>query len=129
MSIINNLENKASIVYNGATITSLPVATQLLIPPTILKTVDKAIASINDILTYTVVITNVGLSAITNIPFTDVLPAGSQFVTGSFKENNAQVTPTLTNNTLTYKIPSIAALGITTLTFQVTVIGGSSDPK
>lgn len=125
MSIINKLDNIASIEYNGATINSLPVETLLLIPPTILKTVDKTVASINEVLTYTVVITNVGLTTITNLPFTDVLPAGSQYVTDSFKVNGSSATPTLTNNTLTYTIPSISALGVVTLTFQVTVIGGT----
>lgn len=125
MAIINKLENKSSIQYNGKTITSLPVETLILVLPTIVKTVDKVIANLDDILTYTVTITNVGLTKLTNIPFTDVLPAGCEFVTGSFKENNTQATPKLTDNTLTYTIPNVEALGIVVLTFQVKVVGGS----
>lgn len=125
MSAINKLDNSSSIKYNGNTIESLPVETLLLVLPTITKTVDKRIASINDILTYTATITNVGLTTITNIPFKDVLPVGSEFITGSFKENGSQVTPELKDSTLYYIIPSISALGVVTLTFQVTVVGGS----
>lgn len=125
MAIINKIENVASITYGGNTINSNAVDTLLLIAPTILKAVDKLTASIGETLTYTVTITNVGLSALTNIPFTDVLPAGSTFVTGSFTANGTAATPTLTSNTLTYTIPTIAALGIQTLQFQVKVVGGS----
>lgn len=125
MAIINKLENTASITYGGSTITSNAVDTLLLLAPTILKAVDKVTASIGDTLTYTVTITNVGLSAISNLPFTDVLPAGSSFVTGSFTVNGTKATPELTTNTLTYTIPSIAALGSAAIQFQVKVIGGS----
>lgn len=125
MAAINKLDNSSSIAYNGNRIESLPVETLLLVLPTITKTVDKRIASINDILTYTATITNVGLTTITNIPFTDVLPTGCEFITGSFKENGSQVTPELKESTLHYTIPSISALGVVTLTFQVTVVGGS----
>lgn len=126
MAVINKLENSASITYGGNTITSNAVDTLLLLAPTILKAVDKLTASIGDTLTYTVTVTNVGLSAITNLPFTDVLPAGSTFVTDSFTVNGAQATPTLTTNTLTYTIPNIAALGSAAIQFQVKVVGGST---
>lgn len=126
MAIINRLENTARIEYNGNTINSLPAETLLLVLPTILKTVDAAIANIGDTLTYTVTITNLGLTSMTNIPFTDVLPTGSEYVDNSFKLNGSTAAATLTDNTLTYTIPSIAPLGIVILTFQVTVIGGET---
>lgn len=125
MAIINKLENIASLSYGGTTINSNPVDTLLLLAPTIVKTVDKLTASIGDTLTYTIVITNVGLSPIDKLPLTDVLPAGSTFVSGSFTVNGTVATPTLTANTLTYTIPSIDALGVTTITFQTKVVGGS----
>lgn len=124
MAIITSLSNTASIVYNGSTINSNPVSTVLLLAPTIVKAVDKPAASIGDTLTYTVTITNVGASAITSLPFTDPLPAGSSFTTGSFKVNGAAATPTLSGNTLSYTIPTIAALGSAVITFQASVIGG-----
>ena len=124
MAIINKLENSASIVYNGNTINSLPVETLLLVLPTILKTVDAAIANIGDTLTYTVTIANLGLTEMTNIPFTDELPAGSEYVDDSFEVDGSPEEATLTGNTLTYTIPSIDPLAAVVLTFQVTVIGG-----
>ena len=124
MAIITALSNTASITYNGSTINSNPVSTVLLLAPTILKAVDKPAASIGDDLTYTVTTTNVGASAITNLPFTDALPVGSTYETGTFQLNGAAVTPTLTGNTLTYTIPSIAALGTAILTFRAKVVGG-----
>ena len=126
MAIINKLDNTASITYGGNTITSNSVSTLLLLAPDILKAVDKLTASIGDTLTYTVTITNVALSAVTNLPFTDVVPAGGTFVTGSFTVNGTAATPTLTAGTLTYTIPSIAALGTATVQFQVKVVGGSN---
>lgn len=124
MAIINRIENAASITYNGQTITSLPAETLLLVLPTILKTVDKAIANIGDTLTYTVTITNLGLTSMNNVPFSDEIPAGSEYVDGSFKLNGSTVTPTITEGVLNYTIPSIGILGTAIIQFQVTAVGG-----
>lgn len=124
MALINKLDNLASVVYNGTTLTSNTVETLLLLNPTLLKTVDKLTAYIGEVLTYTVVVTNPGLSAISNLPFSDTLPAGCTFETGSFTVNGAAQTPTVTGNTLTYTIPSVGVLGTSTIQFQVTVVGG-----
>ena len=129
MALINKLDNTASVTYGGNPINSNSVSTILLLAPTVLKAVDKLTASIGDTLTYTVTITNTSLNALTNLPFTDTLPAGSTYVTGSFTVNGAAATPTLTNNTLTYTIPNIpsaATLGAAVLQFQVKVVGGST---
>lgn len=125
MAVINRLDNIASIQYNGQTISSLPASTILLVLPTILKAVDKPTAAIGETLSYTVTITNVGLSAMTNIPFTDIIPAGATYIANTFQVNSSAVTPTITANTLTYTIPTIAALGVAVITFQVTVVGGT----
>lgn len=125
MAIINKLDNVASVTYGGNTINSNQVETLLLLAPTLLKAVDKLVASIGDTLTYTVTITNLALSPITNLPLTDALPAGSTYVTDSFKVNGTAATPTLNGNTLTYTIPSVAT-GATTVTYSVTVVGGSN---
>lgn len=125
MALINKLDNTASITYGGSTITSNSVSTVLLLAPTILKAVDKLTASIGDTLTYTVTITNVGLNALSNIPFSDTLPAGSTFVTGSFTVNGTAATPAQTGNVLTYTIPTIPSLGTAILQFQVKVVGGT----
>lgn len=126
MAVINQLQNTASVTYGGNPVNSNTVTTLLLLPPTILKAVDKLTASIGDTLTYTVTITNVSLSALTNLPFSDSLPAGGTYVTDSFKVNGAAATPTLNANTLTYTIPNIAAGGTAVLTFQVKVVGDAT---
>ena len=112
MALINKLDNT--------------VSTVLLLAPTLLKAVDKLTASIGDTLTYTVTVTNVGLNALTNLPFTDTIPAGATFVAGSFTVNGAAATPTVTSNTLTYTIPNIASLGTASIQFQVKVVGGTT---
>lgn len=124
MAIINIIENTASVVYNGDTITSLPAVTTLLLPPLIVKTVDKLIASVGETLTYTILITNVALGAITSLPFTDQIPPGAEYVDETFTLNGSPATPTLTNDTLSFTIPNIGTLGIATITFQVEVVGG-----
>lgn len=126
MPVINSVSNIASVLYNSTPINSLPAVTDLLLAPTIVKTVDKLVANIGDILTYTVTIVNLGLTAITSLPFTDVLPDGVTYVGGSFSLNGSVVSPTITDQTLTYTIGSIAALGTATIQFQVTVVGGSN---
>ena len=126
MAIINKVDNAASVTYGGSPINSNTVSTLLLLAPTIVKAVDKATASIGDKLTYTVTITNLSLSALTNLPFTDTLPAGVTYVTDSFTVNSTKATPTVTSSTLTYTIPSIAAGATATIQFQVNVVGGSN---
>lgn len=126
MAIINSISNTASVLYNSVPIASLPAVTNLLLPPTILKTVSSALASIGDVLTYTVAVANLGLTAMSSLPFTDVLPHGVTYVDGSFTLNGGTVTPTINGQTLTYTIASIAALGTATITFRATVIGGTT---
>ena len=126
MALINKLDNTASVTYGGNPINSNTVSTVLLLAPTLLKAVDKLTASIGDTLTYTVTVTNVGLNALTNLPFTDTIPAGATFVAGSFTVNGAAATPTVTSNTLTYTIPNIASLGTASIQLQVKVVGGTT---
>lgn len=123
MAVINKINNTASIEYGGKTISSLPVETVLLLAPTIVKLVDKPIAAIGETLTYTITIANIAIGPITNLPFTDSIPAGSTYVPDSFKVNNTAVAPTITAGVLTHTIPTIAGLGTTTITFQVKIVG------
>lgn len=124
MALINNIENQAEVLYDGVPVQSNTVSTILLLPPTLLKTVDKLIASIGDELTYTIVITNVALQALTNLPFSDVIPAGTEYVNASFTVNGTPQTPTIASGTLSYTIPNIGILGVATITFRVLVVGG-----
>ncbi len=124
MAIINRIENTASVTFDGAPVNSNSVETLLLLAPTVLKVVDKLTASLGEALTYTVTVTNVGLTEIIDLPFTDILPAGTIYVEDSFTVNSSAATPDLTGNTLTYTVPSIAALGTAVIGFQVEVVGG-----
>ncbi len=124
MALINRIDNIASVTYDGETIDSLPAETLLLLAPTITKAVDMPTASIGDILTYDVTITNVGLTEITDLAFSDTIPAGSEYVDGSFKLDGTTVTPVIAGGVLSYTIPTITALGNAVIQFQVEVIGG-----
>lgn len=126
MAIINKLDNQASLTYGGNTINSNTVSTLLLLAPTLVKSVDKLTANIGDTLTYTLTVTNLSLSALTNLPLSDTIPAGASYLADSFKVNGTAATPTVTNSTLTYTIPSIPASGTALVTFQVSVKGGSN---
>lgn len=126
MAIINKVENVASITYNGNTINSLPSETLLLVLPTIINTADKAITDIGDIVTYTITIANLGLTSITNLPFSDVIPEGCEYEEDSFKLNGSTVAPTFEDDTLSYIIPSVSPLGTVSIEFQVLVIGGEN---
>ena len=124
MAAINTLTNSASVTFNGSPVVSNSVQTLLELAPTIVKAVDKATASINDVLTYTVTVTNIGATEMRDLPFTDTLPAGCVYVANSFKVNNTAATPAVTDNAITYTIPSIGAVGTAIITFQATVVGG-----
>lgn len=123
---INKLTNSASITFNDSDIISNTVDTLMLLAPTIVKSVDITTnAKVGDIVTYTCVITNLSLLSLNPLPFKDVLPTGCQYNTGSFKVDGVIKTPTYTSgtNTLTYTIPSLASLGVTTIVFSVTITG------
>ncbi|MFQ6860700.1 MAG: DUF11 domain-containing protein [Beduini sp.] len=126
MAIINSIQNTANIVYGGQTINSNAVSTLLLLPPTILKAVDKLTAKIGDTLLYTITITNVSLSDISSIAFSDTIAAGATYVADSFTVNGTKATPTVNSQIISYTIPTIAAAGIATIKFNVTVVGGSN---
>ncbi|MDG2739472.1 DUF11 domain-containing protein, partial [Vibrio parahaemolyticus] len=99
------------------------VVTIPLPPPgevTATKTVDVATGAVGDILTYTVLISNVGIIPVTDVFFQDVIPEGTTFVGGSVTIGGVQqlglnpeigftVTPLLING------------GSIEITFQVTI--------
>ncbi|PGE94495.1 hypothetical protein COM59_32595, partial [Bacillus pseudomycoides] len=62
------------------------VVTIPLPPPgevTAIKTVNIATGAVGDVLTYTVLITNVGIIPVTDVLFQDVIPEGTTFVDNS----------------------------------------------
>lgn len=87
------------------------------------KFVSKDFASIGDTLDYTIVLTNTGQSTMQNIVFSDTIPLGTNFKTGSVKINNttfAGLNPTPPGFTLTS--PSTMKSGdVVTINFSVLV--------
>ena len=124
MPVITSLSNTANVEYNGTAVASNAATTVLLLDPTISKTVDKPTASIGEVVTYTVTISNPSEVSMTNLTFTDNFPAGLTYLTGSFEVNGIPATPTVSGSTLTYNISAIAAEQSAVLTFQAVVVGG-----
>lgn len=91
----------------------------ILVDVPIVKSVDKALASIGDVLTYTFTITNNSNVPVDTINFTDSIPNGTTFVTNSVTINSI---PQFGFNPQTgFAIPNMAMGDVTTVTFKVTV--------
>lgn len=99
------------------------VVTIPLPPPgevTATKTVDVAAGAVGDVLTYTVLISNVGIIPVTDVFFQDVIPEGTTFVEGSVTIGGVQqlgLNPEI-GFTVT---PLLIAGGSIEITFQVTI--------
>jgi large repetitive protein len=88
--------------------------------PTGVKTVDKAIAKVGDILTYTVLLSNTaGTANADNVFFTDTVPPGTSFVTGSFRIDG--VVQALANPAAGVNVGTIASGASKTVSFQALV--------
>lgn len=123
---INPLVNTASTTFtytvnpanpNGASGTgdSNSVTTQINHAEIIAtKSVDKAYADLNDILTYTINLQNIGNVVATSVSLNDVIPAGTTYVAGSLTGATGTF-PTLTLNA------PIGAGASASVTFQVKV--------
>lgn len=71
-------------------------------------------------ITYTIVITNLSLTALTNFNLLDTIPTGMSYTASSFKVNGSAQTPTITNQDLSYQFATLP-VGVTTVTFDCTV--------
>ena len=80
---------------------------------TTVKTVDKTISDVGEVLTYTLVLQNSGNVSANNVVITDPVPAGTTFINGSLL--GATGTPPTLN------VSSIAAGGSATVSYQVLV--------
>ncbi|OAB44789.1 DUF11 domain-containing protein [Paenibacillus glacialis] len=87
---------------------------------TVVKSTPATDAVVGDIITYTIVATNNGIEAVSNVILIDPIPAGSQFVAGSvIVDGIARPTGNPASGII---IGSIAAGASTTVIFQVQVI-------
>ncbi|MGL6105189.1 CshA/CshB family fibrillar adhesin-related protein [Romboutsia sp.] len=84
------------------------------------KTVDKNIANINDILTYTIVMTSTGSVSANNVIIIDTIPNGTTFIQNSLIIDGVS-DPGDPNPPLGVNIGNIPAFGVKTVSFKVTV--------
>ncbi|MDE6058620.1 MAG: DUF11 domain-containing protein [Clostridia bacterium] len=86
---------------------------------TVVKSVDKAYAVKGDTLHYTTVVTNTGTLLKSDIVFTDPIPAGTSFVTGSVKIDGTGYPAYNPQNG--FDLPDLAVGQSATVEFDVTV--------
>ncbi|MEW9701735.1 hypothetical protein [Paenibacillus sp. SI8] len=121
--------NQATAVYtfqppDGRTVSGTAASNTVTIPVTlpnvtVNKIVNSSEAVVGDLLTYTSVIANNGVEGVSNVIFTDPIPIGSTFVSGSVVvAGSSRPTASPTSGISVGTIPSGGSL---TVTFQVTV--------
>lgn len=93
---------------------------------TLTKAVDKAFANVGETLTYTVTAKNTGTVDLTNIVFTDLIPAGATFNTGSVTIDGVAY-PTYNANT-GFALPNITPGGEAVVSFKATVSSVPTPP-
>ncbi len=127
---MDEILNKSSIDYeykidptgsaSANSIESNETSTDLVIGSlSMTKSVDKAYATIGDILTYTVNINNNGNILVSDVVFTDIVPTGATFVSGSVTVDGTSQ-PTYNPNT-GFNLGSMLILASKTVTFQAEV--------
>ncbi|MCB5899810.1 DUF11 domain-containing protein, partial [Bacillus cereus] len=84
------------------------------------KSVNKSVAAIGDVLTYTVTIPNTGLLPANNVIFMDSLPNGTSFIPGTVTVDN--VPQTNANPAAGISLGTINNGASRTVTFQATVV-------
>ena len=84
------------------------------------KSVNKSVAAIGDVLTYTVTIPNTGLLPANNVIFIDSLPNGTSFIPGTVTVDN--VPQTNANPAAGISLGTINNNASRTVTFQATVV-------
>ncbi|MGL4848101.1 MAG: DUF7507 domain-containing protein, partial [Clostridium sp.] len=84
----------------------------------IVKTVDKAFADTNEIVTYTIVLKNSGNVAVNSVVLNDTIPTDTTFVTGSVTVNGASSTDAPNTG---INVGSINSGGTATISFKVKV--------
>lgn len=83
------------------------------------KTVNTAVATLDDVLTYSSIVTNNGIQTITGVVFSDDLPPGLEFVPGSVTVNG--IPAPIANPSTGISLPSIAPGGAVSIEFQAAV--------
>ncbi|NJK43791.1 MAG: DUF11 domain-containing protein [Pleurocapsa sp. SU_196_0] len=109
--------NTARVDWNGEVITApAQVRVQPVIDLSITKTVNPASARVGDAVTYTMIVTNNGPSAATNVTLSDPLPDGLTYVSSS----TSQGTVSFASNTVTASLGALTRGGSATVTVRAT---------
>lgn len=119
--MINKIDNTAYLTYKSKTYNSNTVSTILLLPPFILIGVDKEFAYIGEIITYVFTIENLSLVEVRDLDFEGIVPEGTTYLQNSFIVGGVNASPAISENSLKYKIPSIASETPMAISFQVMV--------
>lgn len=117
---VNKATGSFSISGTNYNVESNIVTAELLLSITMVKSQSLLIVNSGDTQTYTIVITNPNIFTVDNFAFSDIIPAGMSYVTGTFKINGTVVTPTISGNTISRTINPLA-IGVTTVTFNCNV--------
>ncbi|MGG1518595.1 hypothetical protein ABE504_24460 [Paenibacillus oryzisoli] len=88
----------------------------------VVKSTTVTDAVLNDIIPYTITITNNGIEAVSNVVFSDPLPSGEVFIPGSVVITGAPTPPVPPNPVSGIPLGSIAAGATVTVTFNVRVV-------
>ena len=128
--LVNPIPNRASVTFNftpvpgqqpvsGQATSNTVVTTINIADITTRKTVDKAFATVNDVLTYTVTIQNTGNVLATNVIFQDPIPIGTTFIANSVTVDG--ISQPGANPATGFTVANISPGGSRTVTFQVRV--------
>ncbi|WP_162628103.1 SdrD B-like domain-containing protein [Arcticibacterium luteifluviistationis] len=91
---------------------------ELFVDLELIKVADTRIVAVNDIVNYTITVSNSGPDAATNVTVQDILPEGLEFV--------SSINFTNTAGTLSASIPSIAVNQTITLKYATRVVGSGN---
>lgn len=127
---METIENQSSLAYqykvnptadaSSKTIESNTISTNLILGTLgMVKTVDKTYATVGDTLRYTVTLTNTGNILLSNIRFSDTLPAEATFITGSVKiDGTSQPTYDIAKG---FDVGNMIILATKTITFEAKI--------
>ena len=125
--LLNPDDPSSTIQADGST-NAVDVTINAVTPSlTATKTADKAFVTLNDILTYSIVLTNTGMDAIQNIQFNDELPANTELVPNSIIVTNDNVIimqniGSATDERVSVVIDNLDAGKSATVTFKVKIV-------
>lgn len=128
--LVNPIPNRASATFNfipvpgqqpvsGQATSNTVVTTINIADIRTRKTVDRAFATVNDVLTYTITIENTGNVLATNVIFQDPIPIGTTFIANSVTIDG--VSQPGANPATGFTVANISPGGSRTVTFQVRV--------